>query len=306
MTTAQKHDDDIEATLQRVAGYLARRGSEYLEHPVQVLVSNVAAPPRYRRVFVGTAAAATLCVAALAGSFIGGRSSGKVDVAEAAWSAVPATPTAEQIKKVQLDCGINAEDFAKRETAALEETTGHSISPIPPNSIPDYMLEPALIDVRGTTTIAAYFTWSLATLCVQFGDGSINMSHVAMSRHAEFSWQTPTAVEVEIQDMPATLIVGFLPPNVTGGDPNTTRESNSISDTQWEAYIEGPEIERTKASVSPATERFVAWVPATGTWKVTFVNTVTRDEQVVGNVVADGGKWMVSPNTTIVEASPNG
>lgn len=300
------HDNDtIEELLVRSGDYLMERTAQYREQPVHTSTARQDAPRRYRRVLVGTAAAATLCVTALAGSFIGGSSSGKVDVAEAAWSALPATPTAEQVKKVQLDCGIDAEDFAKRETAALEEAMGDSIPPISPNSIPDYMLEPALIDVRGTTTVAAYFTWSLATLCVQFGDGSINMSHVAMSRHDEFSWQTPTAVEVEIEDIPATLIVGFLPPNVTGGDPNTTRESDSISDTQWEVYIEGPGIERTKASVSPATERFVAWVPATGTWKVTFVNTVTRDEQVVGSVVADGGKWMVSPNTTIVEASPN-
>ena len=300
------HDNDtIEELLVRSGDYLMERTAQYREQPVHTSTARQDAPPRYRRVLVGTAAAATLCVTALAGLFIGGASSGKVDVALAAWSAVPAAPTAEQVKKVQLDCGIDAEDFAKRETAALEEAMGDSIPPISPNSIPDYMLEPALIDVRGTTRVAAYFTWSLATLCVQFGDGSINMSHMAMSRHDEFSWQTPTAVEVEIEDIPATLIVGFLPPNVTGGDPNTTRESDSISDTQWEVYIEGPGIERTKASVSPATERFVAWVPATGAWKVTFVNTVTRDEQVVGSVVADGGKWMVSPNTTIVEASPN-
>lgn len=298
-------NEAIEEMLVRSGDYLMERTAQYREQPVHTSTARQDAPRRYRRVLVGTAAAATLCVTALAGSFIGGTSSGKVDVAEAAWSAIPATPTAEQVKKVQRDCGIHAEDLAKRETAALEEAMGDSIPPISPNSIPDYMLEPALVDVRGTTTVAAYFTWSLATLCVQFGDGSINMSHVAMSRHDEFSWQTPTAVEVEIEDIPATLIVGFLPPNVTGGDPNTTRESDSISDTQWEAYIEGPGIERTKASVSPAMEQFVAWVPATGTWKVTFVNTVTRDEQVVGSVVADGGKWMVSPNTTIVEASPN-
>ena len=301
------HDNDnLEELLVRSGDYLMERTAQYREQPVRAAATRQDSSPRYRRVLVGTAAAATLCVTALAGSFIGGTSSGKVDVAQAAWSAIPATPTAEQVKKVQLDCSINAEDLAMRETAALEEATGASNPPIPPNSIPDYMLKPALVDVRGTTTIAAYFTWSVATLCVQFGDGSINMSHVAMSRHDETSWQTPTAVEVEIQDMPATLIVGFLPPNVTGGDPNTTRESDSISDTQWEVYIEGPGIERTKASVHPGTEQFVAWVPTTGTWKVTFVNTVTHDEQVVGNVVADGGKWMVSPNTTIVEASPNG
>lgn len=83
MTTTQKHDDDIEATLQRAAGYLARRGSEYLEHPVPVQESDVAAPRRNRRVLIGTAAAATLCVTALAGSFIGERSSGKVATANA-------------------------------------------------------------------------------------------------------------------------------------------------------------------------------------------------------------------------------
>lgn len=236
----ENDNEAIEELLVRSGDYLMERTAQYREQPVHTSTARQDAPPRYRRVLVGTAVAATLCVTALAGSFIGGASSGKVDVAQAAWSAVPATPTAERVKKVQRDCGIDAEDLAKRETAALEEAMGDSIPPISPNSIPDYMLEPALVDVRGTTTVAAYFTWSLATLCVQFGDGSINMSHVAMSRHDEFSWQTPTAVEVEIEDIPATLIVGFLPPNVTGGDPNTTRESDSISDTQWEAYIEGP------------------------------------------------------------------
>ena len=300
------HDNDnLEELLVRSGDYLMERTVQYREQPVHTSTTRQDAPRRYRRVLVGTAAAATLCVTALAGSFIGGTSSGKVDVAEAAWSAIPATPTAEQVKKVQLDCGINAEYLAERETAMLAETTGKSIPPIPPASIPAYMLEPALVDVRGTTIIAAYFAWSQATLCVKFGDGSFNISSVAMSRHDEFSWQTPTAIEVEIQDIPATLIVGFLPPNVTGSNPNTIRESDSISDTQWEAYIKGPGIERTKASVNPGTEQFVAWVPATGTWEVTFVNTVTRDEKVVGSVVADGGKWMISPDTTIVEAISN-
>ena len=303
MTTAQKHDDDIEATLQRAAGYLARRGSEYLEHPMPVQESFVPAHHRYKRVLIGTAAAATLCVTALAGSFIGGTSSGKVDVAEAAWSAIPATPTAEQVKKVQLDCGIDAEDFAKRETAALEEAMGDSIPPISPNSIPDYMLEPALVDVRGTTTVAAYFTWSLATLCVQFGDGSINMSHMAMSRHDEFSWQTPTAVEVEIEDIPATLIVGFLPPNITGSDPNSTGESDKIIESQWEAYVDAPGVERTKASVNGAMERFVAWVPATGEFKITFMNTATGEERVVETKTGSLGISLV-PETTVV-AAPN-
>lgn len=299
MTTAQKHEDDIETTLQRAAGYLARRGSEYLEHPVPVQESDVAAPHRYRRVLIGTAAAATLCVTALAGSFIGGTSSGKVDVAEAAWSAVPAAPTAEQVSRIRNDCGISANQLATLES-------------VPPESIPDYMLEPALVDVRGTTTIAAYFTWTQATFCVQFADGSfadgsMNMTQIPMIRPNEFAWQKPAYFEIEVEDVPATMIVGFLPPNQTGTDPNSTQESDTITTTQWEAYIEGPGVERTKASVSPSMERFVAWIPSIGNWTVTFVNTTTGEERVVANVApVSSDQWAVSPNTTIVEASPNG
>ena len=103
MNTIDEQDQEIEATLRRAAGHLARRGSEYLEHPVTEQPFVQVRGARGRRLLVGTAAAATLCVTALAGSFIGGTSSGKVDVAKAAWSAVPSAPSAEQVKKVQLE-----------------------------------------------------------------------------------------------------------------------------------------------------------------------------------------------------------
>lgn len=82
MTTAQKHDDDIEATLQRAAGYLARRGSEYLEHPVPTGVSDVASPSRRRRVFVATSVAGVMALAvasyAAAAVLIPGRASNQL------------------------------------------------------------------------------------------------------------------------------------------------------------------------------------------------------------------------------------
>ena len=288
------HDNDtIEELLVRSGDYLMERTAQYREQPVHTSTARQDAPPRYRRVLVGTAAAATLCVTALAGSFIGGASSGKVDVAQAAWSAIPATPTAEQIKKSQLDCGITANQLATNES-------------VPPASIPDYMLEPALVDVRGTTTTAVYFTWTMATLCVQFADGSIDAPQLPMVRPNEFAWQKPAAVEVVREDMTATMIVGFLPPNQTGTDPNSTQESDTITTTQWEAYIEGPGVERTKASVSPSMERFVAWIPSTGNWTVTFVNTTTGEERVAANVMTDNSvpPWVLSPVTT-VPFSPN-
>ena len=288
MNNVHNHDN-LEELLVRSGDYLMERTAQYRERSVHTSASRQDAPRRYRKVLIGTAAAATLCVTALAGSFIGGSSSGKVDVAEAAWSAVPATPTAEQVKKVQLDCGITAETLATNEN-------------VPPNSIPDYMLEPALVDVRGTTTIGVYFTWTQATLCVQFGDGSIQAPQVNMLRTGESTWKEPIALDL-FADFPATMILGFLPPNITGSDANSTGESDKLIESQWETYIDGPGVERTKASVNGAMERFVAWVPATGEFKITFMNTATGEERVVETKTGSLGIALV-PETTVVVA-PN-
>ena len=289
---------ELDDVLGRAGDYLMRRTAEYRETPI-VVSAGATSARRGKRLLVGTAAAATLCVTALAGSFIGGTSSGKVDVAKAAWSAVPATPTAEQVNKVKLDCNITAENLAKSETALQEETLGRSIPPISPNSIPDYMLEPSLVDVRGTTTTAVYFTWTTAKMCVQFSDGSIDAPEVAMTRQDEFAWQEPIALDL-FSDISATMILGYLPPNKTGTDPNSTQESDSITDTQWEAYVDAPGVERTKASVNAAMERFVAWVPTTGNFKITFVNTKTGEERVVGATTGSLG-FSLAPNTTVAE-----
>jgi hypothetical protein len=284
-------NEAIEELLVRSGDYLMERTAQYREQPVHASTARQDAPRRYRRVLVGTAAAATLCVTALAGSFIGGTSSGKVEVAEAAWSAIPATPTAEQVENVTLDCGITVNQLA-------------TIENVPPASIPDYMLEPALVDVRGTTTTAVYFTWTQATMCVQFGDGSTQAPQVNMSRTGESAWKEPIALDL-LEDFPATMILGYLPPNMTETDPNATRESEAISDSQWEAYVEGPGIERTTASISGVMGRYVAWVPVTGDFSVVFVNVVTGEERVVE--VRTGISPRLTPETTIVwPATPNG
>ena len=282
-------NEAIEELLVRSGDYLMERTAQYRKQPVHTSVARQDAPRRYRRVLVGTAAVATLCVTALAGSFIGGTSTGKVDVAEAAWSAIPATPTAEQVKKVQLDCNITSETLAKSEG-------------VPPASIPDYILEPSLVDVRGTTTTAVYFTWTTAKMCVQFGDGSIDAPEVAMTRSDESAWQEPIALDL-FADVSATMILGFLPPNISDTDPNSTGESDKLIESQWEAYIDGPGVERTKASVNGAMERFVGWVPTTGNFKVTFVNTKTGEERVVETRTGSPG-LSPTPQTTVV-VSPN-
>ena len=288
----ENDNEAIEELLVRSGDYLMERTARYREQPVRTSASRQDAPRRYRRVLVGTAAAATLCVTALAGSFIGGTSSGKVDVAKAAWSAVPATPTAEQVKKVQLECGLTTDIIGQ-----LEDS--------PPASIPSYMLEPALIDVRGTTITAVYFTWRYAFACMQFADGSVQVKNIPMMNPGEDAWKTPSVVEVAREDMTATMILGFLPPNISDSDPNSTGESDKIIESQWGAHVEGPGVEKTQASINKSMGRFVSWIPAVGTYDIAFtlarefpdnsekriirVDPATRDKSV----------WTATPVTTV-------
>jgi hypothetical protein len=163
------------------------------------------------------------------------------------------------------------------------------------------MLVPALVDVRGTTTVAVYFTWSQATLCVQFGDGSLLAPQVAMSKTGESAWKEPIALDL-LEGFPATMILGFLPPNISDADPNSTGESDKIIESQWEAHIDGPAVGRIKASVNGALERFVAWVPVTGEFRITVVNTKTGEDRVVDTRTGSLG-FSLAPQTTIVESS---
>ena len=284
--------DNLDDRLIKSGDYLMIRAVQYREQPVVVAPMRRTASPRMRRVLVGTAAAATLTVTAVAGSFIGGTSSGKVDVAKAAWSAVPATPTAEQVKNVRLECGLNADTLGQIEDS-------------PPASIPSYMLEPALIDVRGTTVTAVYFTWRYAIACMQFADGSENVKTIPMMNPGEDAWKTPSVVEVVREDMTATMIVGFLPPNISDSDPNSTGESDKIIESQWEAHVEGPGVEKTQASINKTMGRFVSWIPAVGTYDIAFTNAREFPEQSDKRIVRvdpatrDKNTWTATPVTTI-------
>lgn len=284
--------DNLDDMLIKSGDYLMKRAVQYREQPVVVAPMHRTTSPRMRRVLVGTAAAATLTVTAVAGSFIGGTSSGKVDIAKAAWSAVPSAPSSEQVKKVQLECGLTTDIIGQ-----LEDS--------PPASIPSYMLEPALIDVRGTTITAVYFTWRYAFACMQFADGSVQVKNIPMMNPGEDAWKTPSVVEVVREDMTATMIVGFLPPNISDSNPNSTGESDKLFESQWEAHVEGPGVEKTQASINKSMGRFVSWIPAVGTYDIAF--TLAREfpdksEKRIIRVdpaTRDKNTWTATPVTTI-------
>ena len=261
MTTAQKHDDDIEVTLQRAAGYLARRGSEYLEHPVPVQVSDVAARSRYRRVLIGAAAAATLCVTALAGSFIGGTSSGKVDVAEAAWSAVPVPATKTQSNALDARCKPMVQH--QFDTYIAEHGADESV----PTAVPELVAS----DVRGTSASNLYFarSYPFGVFCAGLLDGGSEVAAVGIDMFAGDN--EPVAKNGTVAQRSFTSASGQTYELYVGYLPNG--EASKYSAT---VYIDPPAGEKEPqaiiATVDETWGRYYAWVPKVGNGNVTFFN----------------------------------
>jgi len=260
MTTNQQHDNDIEATLQRAAGYLARRGSEYLEHPIPVQESDAATSRRYKRVLIGTAAAATLCVAALAGSFIGGSSSGKVDVAKAAWSAVPVALSLTGEDVLNEKC---ASPVKYQMDAFVAENGADEFVPVP---------KPELVasDARGTSLSGLYLAPSqqVGAMCIvlegkdavaiaiDFGDGDMKNGNVRMR-----SWSPAPNVDY-------TLFTGFLP---------TSESPEDVSATVYLDTKTGEEPKAIIATIDPQYHRYIAWSPSPDNGRVTFFKTATGE-----------------------------
>ncbi len=233
------------------------------------------APRRYRRVLIGTAAAATLCVTALAGSFIGGTSSGKVDVAKAAWSAVLSAPTDDLIKQSKNNCNISNDMMAAYEGATVA-------------TFPQDMLDPSLIDVRGTTITAVYFTSTRALLCTQFADGGVYINDLLMGPNDAKGWESPRAIVLEMdakqssEPFSVTMIVGYL-----------------LDSEIWDPYIKADGIETVAATKSERWGRYIAWIPGEVSGLVAFKNALT-DEGIDRPFSSDvKSPWKLTPETTV-------
>ncbi|MBU3688012.1 MAG: hypothetical protein B7C54_09760 [Acidimicrobiales bacterium mtb01] len=268
---------ELDDVLGRAGDYLMRRTAEYRETPVVMNVRPISTR-RGKRLLVGTAAAATLCVTALAGSFIGGTSSGKVDVAKAAWSAIPSAPTDDLIKQTKNNCHITNETLAGYEGATVA-------------TFPQDMLDPALIDVRGTTTTAVYFTPSHAVLCVQFADGSVSVNDMPMGPNDGNDgngWKTPGTITVKIdgndgtESFMATMIVGYLPDG-----------------ENWDPYIKVDGIETVAATKSERWGRYIAWIPGEVSGLVAMVNKLTDEGFDLPFGPEEEAPVQLSPETTI-------
>ena len=255
MNTVNEQDKEIEATLQRVASHLLHRGSEYLEHPVMEQPVVQVTRARGRRLLVGTAAAATLCVTALTGSFIGGTSSGKVDVAKAAWTPVPAVVTDSMKEDFGVSCNsIIAEFWRSGTSEELNETP-----------VPESLKEPSLIDFRGTTKIGVYFGGDLILVCLLFEERGVTVQRLDGFGGASITGRDGSinAITLKTDDRTIGLIFGDLP-----------KDSEPVQSVKIDQVGQEETIE---ASVVSAVGRYAAWSPSVDAVTVRFVSQTSEE-----------------------------
>ena len=252
----ENDNEAIEELLVRSGDYLMERTAQYREQPVHTSTARQDAPRRYRRVLIGTAAAATLCVTALAGSFIGGISSGKVDVAQAAWTATPTEPSQGDVDSIASDCRPLVEEMWK--SVWFDKT------------VPRPAVIPSAVDLRGTTKLAVYF-WedTSAVVCFRFAGGAVALQNIgsnAMWMANDGGSIQPLTFTVDNQTI--GLVWGDLPRTGTGDFAvglNQTGHAEAIIPT-----------------LIPSVRRYVAWTPTTGDITVAFTNQTTDATSTVG------------------------
>lgn len=227
--------DDLHSVLQRSADYLVRRGAEYREQPVTTVHNAMLHHRGSRRLLVGVGAVATLCGAVLVGSFMGGTNGRQVDVAQAAWSAVPVAPTAEQNAQLSALCDeIIHEVFM-------------SLEPAEASTLPEEELKLLLTEMRGSTSVAVYTKWGIVAVCVSFADGSI-VANTGIGKYVD-ELGTSQSFLLNVDDVQYMFVTGLLPVSVSGDTatnvivkrPGQDDVTASASGNRYAALMPGPD-----------------------------------------------------------------
>ena len=246
MNNQWNSDVKTEEILKRAANFLAQRGSEYLEQPVDSSISTYVYRSRRHRVFLGGVAAVTLCLVAVAISFVGGKSSGQVDVAKAAWTAIPSPISKSITDQFAASCGSVISEFWKSDTS-----NGNS-------DVPNVLREPTLIDVRGTSKLGVYFGGDLILVCLIFDGKNAGVQRIDGFVHAlnAGSKGSVNALSLAIDDRAVGLVFGDLPV-----------DASSVRSVKIHQAGQAEPIE---ASVVADVGRYVAWSPTFGDVSVKF------------------------------------
>lgn len=250
-------DVEIEESLQRAAKYLAQRGSEYLEQPAESSDFTYVHRSRRNRVILGGVAAVILCVIAVMGSFIGGTTSGKVDVAQAAWTPVPGAVTNSIRREFANSCNSVVTEFWNS-----DKSNGNS-------DVPRSLKEPTLIDVRGTSKLGVYFGGDLVLVCLLFEDGGVMVQRLDGFGGEPTSGigGTLNAITLASDGRNIGLVFGNLP-----------ESANPVGSVKLQQIGQDSEIE---ATLVAGVKRYVAWSPTVGDIAVKFLN---QDSEVISSL----------------------
>lgn len=212
---------------------------------------------RRKRLLVGVGAVVVLSAAALAGSFVVGTSSGKVDVASAAWAAVPSPASQDVVNRMADECGPLVSEWL-----ASYRPKGAAV--------PDPGTIPSAVEERGTTTMAVYFDGQYGAVCFSFGDGSAMLQ--AFSGTAREFGPDGTSMQASTFSLDGRTI-GFL-----WGDLPT--KHRATTEVYFEQTGSGEAI---KATNIEAVGRYVAWVPnVSATISTKFIDTAAKAALVAG------------------------
>jgi hypothetical protein len=243
--------NSLDDMLIRSGKYLMKRASEYREQPMRFSSRRSVSSPRLRRVLVGTAAAAVLTLTALAGSFVGGTSSGKVDVAQAAWTADPDVVTSAQRNEIKRSCSPIVEEFWKSGNVQSKGS----------EEVPANLSDPAIVDIRGTTQMGVYFSGDLAVLCFKFFGGEVMAQRIDGFDHLTdgVGRGSLTPLTIAFDDHPIGIIFGTL--------PNASNEGTRVVINQTGLN------EDITATLLISAGRYFAWSPNLKDVSVKFIDS---------------------------------
>jgi len=248
-------DDASHDALVRAGQHLLNRAHEYREAPRPATQSRTAGSASARRLVLVGVGCAVLTTAVLAGSFLGRTSNGgEVEVAEAAWTAVPVEPTPDFVTTFDV-CNRTVESMA-----------------VGGSTLPSDYLRPVLAEQRGTTALAVYVTAGVPFVCtvrnpstpdesvtlLPFGDLDPLLSSGA-SGDRYYEQGHALLNRMMLDDALYDLVVGVTPGRF-----------NDLPDGPGTVVVTRPGEPDTVAT--RAGTRYVAWMPVTDSNEVTVVS----------------------------------
>lgn len=264
--------NNVEEVLERAGDYLMQRTAEYRELPVAPRPdSGSDRRGSGRRWLVGVGAAGALALAVLVGTFIGGSTpGGPVEVAQAAWSATPAQPTADQDAHLTTQCDADVRWVLE---AGLLEAGGDLAS------LPADHLQPVLSEVRGTTALAVYVSPGAIALCATFADGSVIVRGIS---GANEPGQT-LARGLDIDGERYMVVTGLLPAGANGGSVTVLRPGQD------------------DVTATVVGNRHAAWMPTPANYTIVYTSPDGTTQELEPFPTEELAEDDYAPVTTVVE-----